>query len=181
MGIKTWWNSMNTTEKINAIFRGITTAVVGGGTVFCIHEMRQSKKILNQAVANIGDNVDVEVSDELIHRAVEKATQDQIRRHVRTATNETLYGIREQTKTEVEKTVKESYGKITEAVSDRMAKEVEKINKNDILNEIKEKATEKLAEKLDDNLDSITDEYSKNLSNMGKVYEALAEKLQSKA
>ena len=62
-----------------------------------------------------------------------------------------------------------------------MAKEVEKVSKADILSDIKEKATEKLAEKLDDNLDSITDEYSKNLSNMGKVYEALAEKLQSKA
>ena len=181
MGIKSWWNGMNTSEKINAIFRCITTAVTGAGTVFCIHEMKQSKRILNEAVSKIGDNVDVEVSEELIHKAVERAAYDQIRRHVRTATNETLYGIREQTKTEVEKAVKESYKKIAEAVSDSMSEEVEKINKNDILGDIKDKATEKLAEKLDEHLDSITDEYSKNLSNMGKVYEALAEKLQSKA
>ena len=117
MSIKSWWKSMNPAEKVNAVFRGVTTLIVGGGTVVCIHEVRKSQKTINFAVSKIGEGVDVEVSQELIQAAVEKAAESQIRRAVRTATNEALYDIRENTRTQVEKSVKESYGKITEAVS----------------------------------------------------------------
>ena len=73
------------------------------------------------------------------------------------------------------------HDKIMGEVSTQVAKECEKINRGDILDEIRKSATNKLVEKLDSNLDAVTDEYTKNLNNMGKIYEALATKLERKA
>lgn len=181
MSIKAWWNSKSTTEKIETVFKGIVAAVVGGGSIICIHEVRKSKDILNYAIQSAADGVEIEISDELIRDAAEKATNDQIRRTVKTVVDRTWRDIQNETNEKVSEAVKDARRQITESVSAKMAEECRKINEQDILREIREQATEKLTEKLDKNLDAITDEYSKNLSNMGKVYEALAEKLQSKA
>ena len=179
--IKLWWKSSTTSEKINMAFRGITTVASIGGAIYCGHEVHKSKELIRFAVGKIGDNVEVEVSDELIDTAVEKSAQQQIAKSVKAAADRSWRDIQEQTRTQVEKAVKESYGSITEEVGNRLARECEKLNKTDILDEIKAKAKEQLSEKFDEKLDEIADEYSKNLSNMGKVYEALAEKLNNKA
>lgn len=181
MSIEAWWKSMSTTEKISAIFRGITTVgtLVGGG--ICLWETHKSRQMIRVAVRQIGDGVDVEVSDELVNAAVKKAAEDQIRRAVRDAKERTMMDLREDTKVQVAKAVKENYDKITEGVAERIGNECGRIYKDEILSDIKDKAAEKLEEKLDSNLDEITDGFAKNLNNMGKIYEALADKLEKKA
>ena len=179
--IKLWWKSSTTTEKINAIFRGITATAAIGGAIYCGHEVHKSHDIVNFAVSKIGEGVDVTVSDELVEAAVEASARQQIGRSVKAATDRTWRDIQEMTKNQVEKAVKEKYGEITDEIGKRMAVECEKINKTEILDDIKDKAKETLTEKLEENLDSITEEYSNNLTNMGKIYEALAEKMNQKA
>ena len=185
MGIKqkiqTWWNSMSPAEKVNSVLRGITTGAAIGGAAFCIHEVRKSRDILRFAVSNIGDGVNVEVSQDLINVAVDRAANKQVGKAVQEVVNEKKRLIQEQTREEVEERVRDVRHQITEKITEKVAEECKKINEHDMMKEIRDGATEKLAEKLDKNLDAITDEYTKNLSNMGKVYEALADKLQSKA
>ena len=179
--IKTWWNSMTPAEKVGTIFRGITTGIIATGTVICIKEVRESRALISYAVDTAADGVEVEVSDELVQDAVGKAANEQVRKVVRNVVSQTESQIRADTNELVDLAVRESRKHITDAVTTRLADNCKKISEQDIMREIREQATEKLAEKLDKNLDAITDEYSKNLSNMGKVYEALADKLQSKA
>lgn len=179
--IHLWWKSMTPSEKVNAVFKGITStaAVIGAGC--CIHEVRTSRRLVSAAVDTIGDSVDVEVSQELIDAAVEKATNAHISKTVKAAVDRNWRDIQTETGKKVEEAVRASREEISQGVAEALAKECEKINRSDILTDIRDKAKDALAEKLDNKLDEITDEYSKNLSNMGKVYEALAEKLQSKA
>ena len=179
--IKTWWNSMTPAERVGSVFRGITTGVTIGGAAFCIHEVRKSRDILSFAVNRIGDNVSVEVSQDLINLAVDRAANKQIGRAVQEVVREKKEAIQADTREEVEERVRDVRHQITEKVTEKVAEECKKINEQDMMKEIRDRATDKLAEKLDKNLDAITDEYTKNLSNMGKVYEALAEKMQSKA
>lgn len=179
--IALWWKSMTPIEKVNAVFKGITStaAVVGAGC--CIYETRKSRSMMEFAVNKIGESVDVEISQDLIDTAVAKATNAQINKTVKAAVDRDWRDIQAETKKRIEEAVKNDREKIAGEVADAMAKECEKIHKADILNDIREKAKDALAEKLDEKLDDITDEYSRNLSNMGKVYEALADKLNSKA
>ena len=179
--IKLWWNSKTPTEKFDAVFRMITSGVICAAGGCCLYEAHKCRKTVDFAVNKIGDDLDVEVSQELIDAAVTKATNAQIARTVKAAVDRDWRDIQEETKKKVGEAVAEDRKKISEAVAETLAHECEKTSKADILSDIKEKAKETLAEKLDSKLDDITDEYSRNLSNMGKVYEALADKLNSKA
>ena len=179
--IKSWWESMTPAEKINSVFRGITTLIVGGGTVVCVHEVRKSKNMIDFAVKDASELVNIEVSDALIEEAVKNAANCQIRKSVQAAADEASRQIRDETSAQVEEAVRDARRQISDSVSNKLEEECRKINEHEIMKEIRDKAADKLADKLDKNLDTITDEYSKNLSNMGRVYEALADKLQSKA
>lgn len=181
MSIKSWWKAMDPVEKFNTIVKGVITSIIGIGTAVCIHEVRESYRLVNYAVNKIGDGVDVEVSDRMIEDAVRASAEKQIRKTVQTATDRTWREVQDETKERVSEAVNDARRQITDSVTNKIADECKKMNEHDLMKEIRDKAAEKLANKLDSNLDSITDEYSKNLSNMGKVYEALAEKLQNKA
>lgn len=179
--IAMWWKSMTPADKFGTVFKGISTVACCVGAGCCIHEVRKSHDILDFAVDNIGNGVDVSVSEDLINSAVEKATQAQINKAVASAVSQNWTDIQKETVKEVREAVEKKRAEIAGEVSNTLAKECEKIHKADILNDIREKAKDALAEKLDSKLDDITDEYSNNLNNMGKVYQALADKLSTKA
>lgn len=179
--IKTWWTTKTPVEKVETVFNAIASVAMIGGAAYCGHKLKEDQELIQFAVGKIGDSVDVKVSDDLIDESVKKATEKKVAEAVNRASWEAINDIREETKTQVRNTVKDAYGKITTEVSDRLAKECEKLNKTDILNDIRDKAKESLSEKFDEKLDDIAEEYSKNLSNMGKIYEALAEKMNQKA
>lgn len=175
--ISLWWKSLTPIEKVNAVFKGITstTAVIGAGC--CIYETRSSRKMIDHAVNQIGESVEVEISQDLIDEAVAKAAEYQIAKTVKTAVDRDWRNIQAEATKQVHEAVDKSRSEIQKGVADALAEECKKLHQTDILNDIRDKAKDALAEKLDDRLDDITDEYSKNLNNMGKVYEALAEKL----
>ena len=70
-----WWNRKTIDEKLNTLLKGVTTILMLGSAGYCIHEVKESKRLLEYAVDNIGDGVEVEVSEELIHDAVDKAAE----------------------------------------------------------------------------------------------------------
>lgn len=179
--IAMWWKSLTPVEKVNAVFKGITTTATIVGAGCCIHETRKSRAMMEFAVDKVGEGVEVEISQDLIDTAVAKAANAQIAKTVKVAVDRDWKTIQDEARKQVNEAVKTDREKISDEVADILAKECEKIHKADILSDIRDKAKDTLAEKLDEKLDDITDEYSRNLSNMGKVYEALADKLNSKA
>lgn len=179
--IRANWKAMTPAEKFSAVLKAISSLVVIGGTAYCVHEVRESHDLVNFAVSKVGDNVEVEVSNELIQAAIQQSAEQQVKRVVAAAVAQAGMDISDKTATEVKRAVTDSYDKIMGEVSTQVAKECEKINRGDILDEVRKSATNKLVEKLDSNLDAVTDEYTKNLNNMGKIYEALATKLERKA
>ena len=179
--LKLKWKTMTAAEKAGVIFKGTAATATVIGACVCVHETRKCRDILDYAVQKADDKLDIEISQDLIDEAVAKAADKQIAAAVKVAVDREWKDVQEETRTQVRNTVKDCYGEITDAIGERLAKECESLHRTDIVNSIRDKAKDKLAEKLDDKLDQITDEYSKNLTNMGKVYEALADKLNSKA
>lgn len=179
--IRANWKAMTPAEKFSAVLKVISSMVVIGGAAYCVHTVRESRDLVSFAVSKVGDGVNVEISDELVQEAIKQSAEQQVKRVVVAAATQASMDISEKTATEVKRAVADSYDKITDEVSTRVAKECDKINHGDILSDIRKEATVKLVEKMDGNLDTITDEYTKNLNNMGKIYEALATKLERKA
>ena len=182
--IKTWWECMTPAEKVGAIFRGITAGAATVGGIACWKESRRCRNLLETAVGEIGDKVDVQISDEFVREAVGDSIQaisrDQVRRTVNTALNANWRDIQQETRDQVSRAVRDNYGRIADAVADRLQKECDTLYRGEIVKDIRDKASEKLSDRLDGKLDEITDEYTKNLTNMGKVYEALAGKISGK-
>lgn len=179
--IKTWWDNKTLDEKFDVILKGIATIGMVGGAIYCGHTLHEDRKLIEHAVSNIGDRVDICVSDELVESAVNRAAAVQTRRIVESVTDKCSSQIRNETKEAINDAVRDTRRQITDQVSDRLAEACKKMDEREIMDEIKKKSVDALTEKLDKNLDAITDEYSKNLESMGKVYTALADKLQSKA
>lgn len=179
--IKGWWKSLTPDEKVGTVIFGIGgTAVTVCGAV-CLHETREARKLIKMAIGDIGNQVDVTVSDSFVQSAVEEAAKKQITKSVNNAINMNWRDIQDETRKEVRSEVQKNYERITDEVSSRLAKECEEINSHKLAKDITEKAKEALSAKFDSKLDNIAEEYTKNLNNMGKVYEALADKLQNKA
>ena len=182
--IKTWWKTSTPNEKISTIFKGITAgaAIVGGFA--CWNESRKCRKQLEEAVGEIGDGVNVEVSDEFIRQVtgdrIREISTAQIRKTVNTAMNANWREIQQETRDQVTRAVRDNYNRITDEVAGRISKECDTLYRSELVKDIRDKASEKLTDKLDSKLDEITDEYTKNLNNMGKVYEALAGKISKK-
>ena len=184
MKIKTWWKTSTPNEKIGTIFKGITAAAAIIGGAACWKESRKCRKQLETAVGKIGDGVNVEISDEFVKQVTGEQIRDisdrQIRKTVNTALNANWREIQQETRDQVTRAVRDNYHRITDEVAGKISKECDTLYRSDIIKDIRNTASEKLTEKLDCKLDEITDEYTKNLNNMGKVYEALASKISGK-
>ena len=184
MKVKTWWKTSTPSEKIGVIFKGVTAVVPGVGGAMCWNESRKCRKQLELAVGHIEDGVNVEISEDFVHQVVgdsiQRVSKDQIRKTVNTAMNANWREIQQETRDQVTRAVRDNYSKITDEVAGRLSKECDSLYRSEIVKDIRDKASEKLNDRLDCKLDEITDEYTKNLNNMGKVYEALANKIGGK-
>ena len=184
MGIKTqitsWWNGLTVGEKINEVLKWTSRVLLTVGAGVCVYETKKSRDLIQMAVKNIGDDVSIEVSDELIDMAVEKAANAQIARAVRKAAEAAMKDIRNDTTVQVAAEVIKTRKAITDSVAEQIAKECDRLHRSDLIQEVREEAAKKMAEKLDDKLDTITEGYVDNLDNMSKIYKALADKLDKK-
>lgn len=179
--IRSWWKGMTVEERISSVFRGVTATAAVGGAIYCASTMKKDKRLIENAVSAIGDKVDVEVSQDLIDMAVARAVEKQVKNAVNTVVRQNWTDIQDLTKDSVNKAVVKNQDKIESAVAERMAKELDKVDRDELVNDIKDKAKDALVEKLDSKLDDITDTYSQNLDSMSKIYNSLADKLASKS
>ena len=179
--IKAYFKGLTPSEKIDVVFHIILGGLAFGGVIYCRHTLNKSEELLAKAVSNVASGIgDVTISDELIDLAIEKKVGDQVEREVSRAMALCARDIRSTTKEKVEEAVKDTRHQITESVTNRISEECRKIYEDDLKKEIRDKAAEKLSEKLDSAIDTVTDDYAKNLNNMSKIYEALAEKINKK-
>lgn len=148
-----------------------------GAAIYCRHEMKKSIRLLNRAADSVKDLTVIEVRQEIVDRAINKAANQEVGNVVRRTVQSMNDRIADQTRKRVNEVVKENYSKIRNTVAQAIAKEATQIDRSDIMDEATEKAKEMLLEKFDGKLDGLLSDYQRNLDNVGKIYQSIASKM----
>ena len=123
---------------------------------------------------------EVKVSEGIVNRGITEAVERECGRIARKAAEDVAHDISLQTQKKVAAAVDQQYARIKEGVADAFAKELARVDKDDIMEDITEKAKELLVEKFDGKLDSLLNDYNRNLENVGKIYQSIAESMTDK-
>lgn len=171
-------------ELITKVER-IACAVLAGASVVaavcCWRNSRKTLKLMNKAADNVADLTVVDVSQSIIDRAINSASDREVGRAVNRAVRMIEDEMTIETQKRVRGAVQQSYGKLQKAVTDAIAKEAAKVDQNAIMEEATEKAKELLLERFDGKLDGLMSDYQRNLDNVGKIYQSIASSMADKA
>lgn len=147
---------------------------------FSVYRERKLSKALKNAIKEVSDMTEVKVSEGIVNRGITEAVERECGRIARKAAEDVAHDISVQTQKKVAAAVDQQYARIKEGVADAFAKELARVDKDDIMEDITEKAKELLVEKFDGKLDSLLNDYNRNLENVGKIYQSIAESMTDK-
>lgn len=159
----------------------IICAVIAGASViaaiYCGKKLNDVLGIVNSAVTDVSSLTYIDVQQSIVDKAVEKAAVNA----ARNATKAAEGAIRNQIETQVTNAVLNSKCAIKTAVTEKIAREIANIDQSELAEDITEQAKELIVEKFEDKLDGIANEFSRNLENVGKIYQSIAETMQKTA
>lgn len=149
--------------------------------VYCHHELRRTVRLVSKACDHVAELTVVDIQHDVVDRAINNAAAHEVGRVVNHAVRCVEDDLARQTQKCVRDAVKESYGKLSESVSDAIAREAAKVDGNQIMEDATEKAKEMLLERFDGKLDGLMSDYQRNLDNVGKIYQSIASSMADKA
>ena len=172
-------------EKSNLIF-GIGGAVLGGLMGFGIIKDLEMKKLdefnekFDASVKRISKLPDISVEERLVEEAVNQAVDREVKR----AVTRTVDNIRDDTDRTVRSLVKNEVNDSAESIRERVSKEIARqaaeIDVDDLKKDVVKEAKKAAMKKFDGCLDEQAEKFGKDLANISRVYEKLAEKIPDK-
>lgn len=171
-------------EKMRKLER-IGLCVLAGASViaavYCHRQMKKTVKLVSKAAEGVAELTVVDIQHDIVDMAINNAANREVGRVVNRAVHNVEDEMIHQTQKYVRDAVKESYGKLSKAVSDAIAREAAKVDSNQIMEDATEKAKEMLLERFDGKLDGLMSDYQRNLDNVGKIYQSIASSMADKA
>lgn len=170
-----------TLRKVERVSMLVLTGVSVAAAIYCHRKLKFGIRLMNKAAESISDITVVDVQQSMIDRAIDAAVHCKVASAVGRATRMCEDEIIADTRKKVSGAVQQSYGKISKAVTDAIAKEAAKIDQSAIMETATEKAKELLLERFDGKLDGLMTDYQRNLDNVGKIYQSIASSMANKA
>lgn len=154
-------------------------SAIGGVVVAIISQMQLKKtaELVGTTVKDLSKLDTIEVKKELVNQAIEAAVEkkvDQITGGVYDSVRATTMSKATQ---KVNSTVSALYSAIEEDVTKKVALEISKIDQEKLKKEVTVKAKEAIVAKFDGQLDDQLVEFNRNLENVGKIYQSIAQKM----
>lgn len=157
---------------------GVGGCVIGLiGVGYAIGSNRKMGDICNKigvAIDNLASRTDVDVSEGIVKQAINKAVDSETNRIVRKVTTSVIDTMEKDIHSQVASAVVCKTSEIGEAVTDKIAKEVSKIDMNALSAKVTEKAQDAVLKKFDGNLDGILNKFNNDLNNVSKIYNSIA-------
>ena len=168
-------------RKLEMVGMGILTGASAIAAVYCHRQMKKTVKLVSKAAEGVAELTVVDIQHDIVDMAINNAANREVGRVVNRAVHNVEDEMIHQTQKYVRDAVKESYGKLSKAVSDAIAREAAKVDSNQIMEDATEKAKEMLLERFDGKLDGLMSDYQRNLDNVGKIYQSIASSMADKA
>lgn len=171
--------------KINStiIGLGIAGASVIVSAVAVIISSRANKRIkntcetLDASIDAISEDVELDVSEEIVTAAIERAASIFAREEVRKLGKDALDSAKKEIRTEVKKSVNMAYANLKSGVKEELDRQIRDIDISGIKKQVIEEASEKAKDKFSNELDAIAVRFSNDLESSSKIYKTIADKL----
>lgn len=144
--------------------------------VYCGKKLKDVMGVVNSAVTDVSSLTYIDVQQAVVDKAVEKAAQNAAGKAVK-ATEGFMTSMVERAVTSAVVNAKEP---LKQAVTEKLAREVAMIDKSELVEAVEEQAKAMILEKFEGRLDGIASDFSRNLENVGKIYQSIAETMQPK-
>ena len=156
------------------IFLGLVTVVGGAGYIGYLHnKVNKLSGMIEVAVDDLSSKVKVDISEDLLDAAVQRAVDREINYISSRITRDLNMEIRAQ----VKGSVNTSSTEIKASVATEIANQVKRIDISDMEREVVARAKDAVADKFDRKLDNLLEEYNENLQNVKKIYGSIAKSI----
>lgn len=154
---------------------GASMGLIGIGYGVCMHtKMAKIGEKLDCSIEELASKTPVDIPNDIIERAVEKAVALQAQESVKKATDVAVAAVKRDIHKQVSDTVEEEYSNIKETVLEDLVTEAAKIDVKRVRADIEKAAKERAMEKFDDSLDDILAGHTREFENVTKIYQAVA-------
>ena len=167
-------------RKIERIACLTLTGIAVIAAVVAAVDMRKTLKLVGKAADHVSDLTIVDVEQTIVDRAIGNATNREVGRAVSKAVRSLEESITEETQKRVRAAVEQNYGKLSKTVTEAIAREAAKVDKDDVMREATERAKDLIVERFDGKLDGLLEDYNRNLDNVGKIYQSIASSMTGK-
>lgn len=144
--------------------------------VYCGKKLKDVMGVVNSAVTDVSSLTYIDVQEAVVNKAVEKAANAAAAK----AVHATEGLMRDTVSAAVTNAVANSKGQLKAAVTDKIAHEVALIDKAELIEDIEAQAKQLIVDKFEGKLDGIASDFSRNLENVGKIYQSIAESMTQK-
>ena len=145
--------------------------------IYCGKKLKDVMGVVNSAITDVSSLTYIDVQQAVVDKAVEKAAQNAAGKAVK-ATEGLMTSMVERAVTSAVVNAKEP---LKQAVTEKLAREVALIDKSELVEAVEEQAKAMILEKFEGRLDGIAADFSRNLENVGKIYQSIAETMQPKS
>lgn len=158
------------------IFGAVLAVGSVAAAIYCGKKLKDVMGVVNSAVTDVSNLTYIDVQQAVVDRAVEKAAQNAAGKAVK-ATEGLMQSMVEKAVTSAVVNAKEP---LKQAVTDKLAREVALIDKSELVESVEEQAKQLIVDKFEGKLDGIAADFSRNLENVGKIYQSIAESMTQK-
>ena len=164
------FNTNNST--LNTIVGILGIAGIGYGLAMHTKLAKISKR-LDESIDSLADNMEIDIPEELINKAVDKAVSTAAKNSVSIATNNAMAEVKRDIHSKVSAAVEHEYDTIKDKVLSEATVAASKINVDRVRREVETAAKKAALEKFDANLDGILEKFNGDLDNTAKIYQAI--------
>lgn len=154
---------------------GATLGLIGIGYGIGMHsKLAKIGEKLDCSIDELANKTPIDIPNDMIERAVEKAVAEKAKESVGKATDVAVAAVKRDIHKQISDAVEEEYDNLKETVLEELVTEAAKIDVKRVRSDIEKAAKERAMEKFDDNLDDILEGHTREFENVTKIYQAIA-------
>ena len=160
-------------------FVGILGAIVGlvglGYAMGTHSKMAKISEKLDCSIDELASKTPIDIPNDMIERAVEKAVALEAKQAVGKATDVAIVAVKRDIHKQVTDAVESEYSNIKATVLEELTNEAAKIDAKRVRADVERAAKEIALEKFDDGVDDLLKKHNDELDNVTKIYKAIAD------
>lgn len=153
--------------------------VVGSVAIALISrkQVKETADLIDKSVKDLKDLDAIDVKEAVVNKAIEAAVEKRVQEITGRVYAEVKAETTRKANAWVDDTIKGMYDTIADDVVKQIAREIAKIDQTKLKKDVTAEAKKIIVEKFDGQLDDQLMEFNKNLENVGKIYQSIAQKM----